>query len=41
MKKNTPILWVLEKLEVSIRTFVADRQLPQANKERTKGRKNI
>jgi hypothetical protein len=32
-------LWALEKPEVSIRNFVADPQRPQANKERSKGKK--
>jgi hypothetical protein len=41
MKINTPILWALEKQEVSIRNFVADSQRPQANKGRTKGKKYV
>jgi hypothetical protein len=40
MKKNAPTLWALEKVEVSMRNFVADPQRLQANKERTKGKKN-
>jgi hypothetical protein len=36
---DAPTLWALDKPEMSLRNFIADPQRPQANKERTKGKK--